>query len=340
MKKIGMMLIGVLCTALSLAALELPKDGSYEEMKKIVPSDAVFVFYEDAGAINNGGWVKAIKAMPEAAELLGANSEDPTGSLIVFGGGFSTGIPKIVGMIYCKTDNGLDDVAKAFEANKSGIMPFKLEEIEQDGHRGFMMRIPGSPMDIRFMELAPHWLVLGLGEQGVAEYLKTPQDKLGINPELAALLEPHKDQMIFGALLMPEKLQTKNCEFFGDFSSPNAVINVICAFVNEQEALKAKQSFDQAWPGVIQALDMSIPGISGMLGDGMTCAVQGSNLNFTLILQAEKVGKFAVVFKELAKARAEALKAQAAAAESAAASAVPVESAPAAQPGKETPAFE
>ncbi|MGE4301011.1 MAG: hypothetical protein AB7F40_05345 [Victivallaceae bacterium] len=355
--KIGLSTVCAAFVALPLSAVELPDSGSYDDLAKLVPSDAVFAFYEDATAINESGWVATLRSMPNAAKLVEQKTENERGSVIVFGSGLGAGMPKITGLVRYEGSDIIDELTKAGETKEAALMPFEFEKFEQDGHRGMLMRIPGTPMDIRFMELAPNWLIFGIGGQGIDEYLKLPPDKLGINPELAALLEPNKDKMLFGALILPEikKKGIISFEFFGDFSKSDAFITCSYLFVDEQKAVAAKRAFDATMPGLIMALDQNVPGISGLLGDAMTATVEGKNMTLTLTMPAEKIDKFIATFGAVFKAKMAAVQAQAAINAAAAAKAAdktaPVadqasESAPATvetpatQPEKETPVTE
>lgn len=323
--------------ALPLAAFEAPANGSYEEMKKLVPSDAVMVVYEDATKMYESGWYDRLKALPLAGKMIGQSMPVKNGNLIMFASNLN-GAPKFNALFYWKDAAGLDELIKMQEAGIKALdIPISIEKFELAGHPGFKMVIPDMPVTMQFIQLAPEWFMLGMDDKSMTDYLALTPDKLGINSEIAKAIDPYKEKMIFGTVMLPSdpKLEVSRIDFVGDLTADSMEMEILAVCKSNKTAMDGEKAIKQIIPIIMASADQEIPGISSLFADAIKTSVDGEKLKVVFVLPMAKMDQLIIITTEYMKKKQEAQKAAEAAAKAEAAKA---EAAKAAAPTAAAPA--
>ncbi|MEA4861720.1 MAG: hypothetical protein AB7F40_05355 [Victivallaceae bacterium] len=306
--------------ALPTAAFEPPPNGSYEELAKLVPCDARMVIYENATKIYESGWYERIKALPIAGKLFEQSVQIKDGNVIMFSGDLKSS-PNLSALFYWKDSSGIDELAKMERAGFTAMdCSVSVENIELNGHPGFKMTTPGMPMEMRFIQLAPDWFMFGMDERSMSSYLALGPDKLGMNPEMAKVLEPYKDKMFFGTVMVPqdEQKEMSRIDFFGDITAEAMTLKLVVICRDNKCAVEGETAIKQIMPMMFAAADQEMPGISKLLSDSIKVSVEGGDLVIDVVIPVDKMDQLIVMTSEFVKQRQEQLKAEMEAAKTAA----------------------
>ncbi len=330
--------------ALPTAAFQPPASGSYEELAKLVPSDACMVIYEDATKIYQSGWYERIKSLPIAGKIFEQSVQIQNGNVIMFGGNL-TASPQFTALFYWKDAAGLDELVKMEKTGFAAMdCPVNVEKIEVKGYPGFKMTAPVMPLEMRFIQLAPDWFMFGMDENSMTSYLALGPDKLGMSQEMAKILEPYKDKMFFGTVMMPQDVQKemRRIDFVGDISAEAMMLKLVVVCRDNKCAADGETAVKQVMPMLLAAADQEMPGISKLLSESIKIAVEGEKLVIDVVIPVGKMDQLIVMTTEFVKQRQEQLKAEAEAAKAeaakAAAPAAKAESAPVPAKAESAPA--
>ncbi|MEA4861719.1 MAG: hypothetical protein AB7F40_05350 [Victivallaceae bacterium] len=297
--------------ALPLGAFTTPADGSFDELFKLVYTNAEAVICLDMNKVYESGWYERIRDISETA---GMSSERTTptkdGKAIVFVWNL-IGQPQFLGLCYWKDSDNIDALFEQEESRlKSSVHRVTLEKIEVDGAPGFKIESPDIAEAINFVQMAPDWFVIGNSEQVMASYMEWPARKLGISPAMAKILDHYKGKAIFGTIMLPKKQAGEvisRVDFMLDLSDNAMSFEMVMVCSGNKAAVKLEKLLNRRLPLILAVNDRKMPGISELVADSLRISTYGEKITVAVRFTEDQVVELGGIImkyrKELLKRR-------------------------------------